>query len=378
MVARFCDTTLRDGEQAAGVAFSLAEKLEIARELDRVGVHQIEAGIPAMGRGEQEAVYRILGLGLKARVSTWNRADERDVAASLACGASLVHVCVPVSDLHLHRKLGRDRAWAREQVRRVVAYALDQGTEVTVGFEDASRADEAFVADLAGKLMGMGVRRVRFADTVGVLEPLQTYQLFSRLHALAPAEWEIHAHNDFGLATANTLAAVRAGVNWVSTTVTGLGERAGNAALEEVAMALRHLYGETLELDTTRFRGLAERVARAAGTPVPPGKPVVGGRAFAHEAGIHVDGVLKRRETYEAFDPAEVGSDRRIFIGKHSGRNSLRFVLGMHGVVPEEGRLGALLEAVRQRASLLKRPLAPEEVVSLYWRTPERGDAATR
>ncbi len=319
---RFSDTTLRDGEQASGVAFSAAEKVAVARALDAAGVDLIEAGVPAMGRTEQEMIARIAGLGLTARVSAWCRADPTDVVAAAATGAAVVHICVPVSDGHLVSRLGRDRAWARSRVAAAVATALERDLEVSVGFEDASRADDSFVIDLAGELVTAGVGHFRWADTVSRLEPVGAVERLARFVAAVPADWEIHAHNDFGLATANTLAALRAGFAWASTTVGGLGERAGNAPLEEVAMALRHLYHRPVRLDATRFTALAALVAGAAGRPLAAGKAVVGPGAFAHEAGLHVAGILKEPATYEPYDPAEVGASRRIVVGKHAGRAS--------------------------------------------------------
>ena len=315
----FCDTTLRDGEQAAGVAFTPAEKLAIARVLDAIGVDLIEAGTPAMGGGEQDALRQLSGAGLRAGVVAWCRGNRADVAAAAGCGVVRVHLSVPVSDLHLRHKLGRDRDWARRQLRDCVRDALDRQLQVSVGFEDASRADDGFVADLAGELHRLGVRRIRWADTVGRMEPFGIHDRLAALVRSVPVDWEIHAHDDFGLATANTLAAVRAGARWVSTTVMGLGERAGNAPLEEVALARRHLTGPTgpgtddrghgagpgrAGLDTTAFRSLACLVSRAANRPLPAGKAVVGNAAFAHESGLHVHGVLAAPDTYEPFDPA--------------------------------------------------------------------------
>ena len=362
----FCDTTLRDGEQAPGVAFTAAEKLAIATALDAVGVRKIEAGVPAMGPAECEAMRRVSAAGLRADVVGWCRATRPDVAAAVAAGLRFAHVTIPVSDLHLRHKLGHDRAWARRQVRDCVLAALDHGLTVSVGFEDASRADDAFVIDLAGELSGLGVERLRWADTVGVLEPFAARTRLARLTEAVPGAWEIHAHDDFGLATANTLAAVHAGFTWVSTTVAGLGERAGNAPLEEVAMALRHLLHTDLGLETTAFRSLACLVARAARRPLPAGKAVVGGSVFAHESGIHVDGVLKAPATYEPFDPAEVGGRRRLVLGKHAGRASLRHALARHGIHPADDELGPVLDRIRTHVTQHKRPLRTHEVRDLF------------
>jgi homocitrate synthase NifV len=371
----FCDTTLRDGEQAAGVSFTADDNLAIARALDAAGVQVIEAGIPAMGREEQEVLRRLGDAGLRAELVGWCRCRHDDVEAAVDAGLRAVHVCIPVSDLHLRDKLGRDRVWARQQITEVVSTALSRHLRVSVGFEDASRADDDFVADLAGSLRALGVERLRWADTVGVLEPHRAYERLRGLVDTAPGAWEIHAHDDFGLATANTLSAVRAGFSWVSTTVAGLGERAGNAPLEEVAMALRHLLHHEVELDTTTFRSLACLVARAARRPLPGGKAVVGRWAFGHESGIHVAGVLGAPATYEPFDPAEVGGRRRIALGRHAGRASLRHALRDGGVEPDEGVLPEILTRVRRRAGEVGRPLRRRELLELVDRNGAVGAA---
>lgn len=363
---KFCDTTLRDGEQAPGVAFSAAEKVAIARALDAMGVQLIEAGIPAMGAAERETLRRIADCGLRAGLVAWCRATPSDIAAAAAARAGVAHISVPVSEAHLEGKLGRDRRWARAAIRDRVADALDRGLGVSVGFEDASRADDGFVADLAAGLHDLGVRRIRWADTAGVAEPFAVHRRLTALVAAVPVEWEIHAHDDFGLATANTLAAALAGCRWASTTVIGLGERAGNAPLEEVAMALGHLHGIPTGLDTTALRAVACLVARAARRPLPAGKAVVGRSAFAHESGIHVHGTLRSPSAYEPFDPAEVGGRRRFVLGKHAGRASLRYALDRQGVSPDDAVLGHVLEEIRYQAVTRKRALRYREVREIY------------
>jgi homocitrate synthase NifV len=361
-MVRFTDCTLRDGEQAAGVAFTVAEKVAIARALDAAGIQRIEAGSPVMGGAEARALRAIAELGLAARVVGWCRADRADLRAAVDCGLTEVHVCLPASDRHLRRVFGVGRDAARRRVLDVVAAAQDLGLTVSAGLEDASRADDEFVVDLAGRLGTAGVRHLRWADTVGALEPVSATHRLAGIVAQTDAEWEIHAHDDFGLATANTLAAVRAGFGWVSTTVTGLGERAGNAPTEEVAMAIRHLLALDCGLDTTGFRALACLVARAARRPLPAGKAVVGRSVFAHESGIHTAGVLASPDTYEPFRPEEVGGRRRLVLGKHAGRAGLRHVLRTIGLDVEERALVPLLAAVREHHATGKRPPGPADL----------------
>jgi homocitrate synthase NifV len=365
-VVRFTDCTLRDGEQAPGVAFTLAEKVAIARALDAVGVDRIEAGSPAVGGSEAQALGAIAAEGLRARVVAWCRACRDDVQAARRCGVTEVHVCLPASDGHLRRTFGEagplGRARARQRLLDVVDAALEAGLAVTAGLEDASRADDAFVVDLAGALVGRGVRHLRWADTVGVLEPVSAAARLATIAAQVDADWEIHAHDDFGLATATTLAAVRAGFTWVSTTVGGLGERAGNAATEEVAMGLRHLLGIEPGLDTARFRSLATLVAAAARRPLPAGKAVVGRAVFTHESGIHTAGVLDTPAAYEPYRPEEVGGRRHLVLGKHAGRAGLRHVLHTRGIDVEEPVLVPLLAAVRAHHATSKRPPGPADL----------------
>ncbi|TLM65887.1 MAG: homocitrate synthase [Deltaproteobacteria bacterium] len=360
------DTTLRDGEQTAGVVFSPEEKLAIARLLDAVGVQEIECGIPAMGPEEQASVRALVELGLAARLITWNRAVVDDIRASLAAGVTAVDISLSVSDIHIRHKLGRDRGWVREQLKTALGFAKDHDLYVSVGGEDASRADPEFLAELMALAGERGADRFRFCDTLGVLDPFTTYDRIRFLRESVPAlDLEVHTHNDLGMATANAVAGIRAGARFVNTTVNGLGERAGNAALEEVVMALKHACGIDPGIDTRRFVELSQLVGRASCRPVPEWKAVVGERVFAHESGLHADGVLKHPGNYEGFDPAEVGLDRQIVLGKHSGRHGLRHRLAALGIALPAGEEQSFMELVRARSQVLKRQLSDGDLLDL-------------
>ena len=360
------DTTLRDGEQTAGVVFSRDEKVRIARMLDEIGVGELECGIPAMGREEQAAVRTLVELGLKARLITWNRATVADIQASLATGVGAVDISLSVSDLHLANKLSKDRAWVKEQLKCALGFAKEHDLYVSVGGEDASRADLAFLAELMELARGMGADRFRYCDTLGILDPFTTFANVSYLRRRVPElDIEVHTHNDLGMATANAIAGIKAGARFVNTTVNGLGERAGNAALEEVVMALKHACGRDPGIDTRRFVEISRFVGQASSRPVPEWKAVVGARAFAHEAGLHADGVLKFPGNYEGFDPAEVGLCRQLVVGKHSGRHGLGYRLRQLGIELDRLELDDLLEKVRSISQRNKRPLTDGELLTL-------------
>jgi homocitrate synthase NifV len=356
------DTTLRDGEQTAGVVFSLEEKLHIARTLDAMGVGELECGIPAMGREEQDSVRALVELGLNARLITWNRAVIGDIQASLACGIQAVDISLSVSDIHIGNKLGKSRAWVKEQLRVSLGFAKRHDLYVSVGGEDASRADLDFLVELLEIARSEGADRFRFCDTLGILDPFTMFESIRTLREQVDLPLEVHTHNDLGMATANSIAAVRAGAEFVNTTVNGLGERAGNAALEEVVMALKHACGIDPGIDTGRFVEISRYVGQASCRPVPDWKAVVGEKVFSVESGLHADGVLKNPTNYEGFDPAEVGLERQLVLGKHSGRHGLEHCLAQLGIALDRCDTFDLMERVRSIAQRNKRPLSDQEL----------------
>ncbi|HOA35992.1 MAG TPA: homocitrate synthase [Bacillota bacterium] len=360
------DTTLRDGEQTAGVVFSNREKMRIAKMLDNLGVHQIEAGIPVMGGDEKEVITQIASYGLQASIMAWNRANIEDVRHSLECGVDAVAISISSSDIHITHKLRTSREWVLENMTRAVEYAKKEGVYVSVNAEDASRSDMDFLIKFTREAQAAGADRLRFCDTVGVLEPFRTYEVISRIIDTTGIEVEMHTHNDFGMATANALAGIKAGARFIGVTVNGLGERAGNAALEEVAMALKCLFGVNLGVNTKDFLNLCEYVARASGRPLYPGKPIVGSNTFAHESGIHADGVLKNPRTYEVFSPEEVGLQRQIIIGKHSGSKAVKMKFEEYGIALSDEEASDILSAVRSASVDLKRPLFDKELMYIY------------
>ncbi|MBS3956127.1 MAG: homocitrate synthase [Clostridiales bacterium] len=360
------DTTLRDGEQTAGVVFANQEKIRIARLLDEIGVHQIEAGIPAMGGDERDVIEEIAHLGLRASVLGWNRANVEDIRQSIECGVDAVAISLATSDIHIETKLRKDRAWVLHSIRESVAFAKSHGVYVSVNAEDASRTEMGFLIEYAKAAEAEGADRIRFCDTIGVMEPFRTYAAIRELKQHCGLDVEMHTHNDFGMAVANAIAGIHAGANWVNVTVGGLGERAGNAALEVVVMALKYIEDLEIDIDTTRFREIGEYVFGAAGRRLPAWKPVIGTNVFAHESGVHADGVIKNPKTYEIFSPDEVGLERQIVIGKHSGSHAIEMKFAEYGIELAPGQAAQMLPLVRTLSIQLKRSLFDKELLYVY------------
>ncbi|NLM05080.1 MAG: homoaconitate hydratase, partial [Clostridiales bacterium] len=267
---RLLDTTLRDGEQTAGVVFAKEEKVTIAKMLDELGVDQIEAGIPIMGDDEKEVIKKIVKSNLNASIMAWNRAVIKDVQASLDCGVDAVAISISTSDIHILHKLNATREWVIEQMVKTTEYAKSQGLYVSVNAEDASRSEREFLVDFFTAAKNAGADRIRFCDTVGILNPISTYEIITYLKEKVDIDIEMHTHDDLGMATANAIAGALAGANYIGATVNGLGERAGNASLEEIILSLKHSVSyDDFPYNIGMIRDLCDYVAKASNRNIP-------------------------------------------------------------------------------------------------------------
>lgn len=345
---KILDTTLRDGEQTPGVSLTPEAKIAIARKLDEFGVDIIEAGSAVTSPGEQAAIKAIAAADLSAEICSFTRIVESDIDAALSCGVGSIHLVVPTSDLHIEQKLKRTREQVLGMVGKSVDYAKAHGLLVELSAEDGSRTSLDFLKTVFKKGMEHKIDRACVCDTVGILTPEKTFDLYSELLESITVPLSVHCHDDLGLAVANSLSAIRAGASEVHCTVNGLGERAGNAALEEVVMALSILYGKKLRVKTEGIYELSQLVQRLSGINVAPTKSIVGGNAFTHKSGIHVDGILKNPETYEPLQPGMVGRRRVISLGKHAGTHGVESKLKEFGFDVDAQSLKEIVQRVKE------------------------------
>jgi homocitrate synthase NifV len=359
------DTTLRDGEQTAGVAFTRQEKVMLALMLDKAGVKHLEVGIPAMGSQECLTIAAIRDALPDSCLMAWCRAKADEIKLAASLNLDWVDISIPSSDQMIKHKLNSTKAYLLQQLKESIVYAVSLGIEVCIGCEDASRADPDFLIEIGLVGHRAGAKRLRYADTLGILEPFTTFEQIKYLNENQPLAIEIHCHNDLGLATANTLAAIKAGATFANTTVVGLGERAGNAPLEEVVTALTFCYQIPTSINIALLPDLCEAVSEAAGLIVASHKSIVGQRVFTHESGIHVDGLIKDVRNYQGLDPKTLGRNHTLVLGKHSGLSSVKAVFAGIGISLDQVQTQNVLPLIQEFATRSKRNPSAHELVGL-------------
>ncbi|MEM1620278.1 MAG: 2-isopropylmalate synthase [Fervidicoccaceae archaeon] len=365
-LVRVFDTTLRDGDQMPGVELSLEDKIDIVKLLDEVGVDVIEAGFPASSRIDFETIKLAVREVGSARVAALARCSKRDIEEAAASEAQIIHVFIATSDIHLRYKLNISREQVIESVISSIDLVRELGAEALFSAEDATRSDKDFLVKVYRAAVSAGARYINIPDTVGVATPWTFMKLVRRIASALPpgVKIDVHCHNDFGMATANSLAAIEEGADGVQVTVNGFGERSGNAPLEEVVAALHFLMGRKTRVKLERLTEVSRFVAEKFGVSLQPHKPIVGINAFAHESGIHVHGVLSNPLTYEPIRPEDVGNKRRIVLGRHSGRHSVSWALEQMGIKPEPSLVAFVLERIKEVAPRMKK--VPEEQISRW------------
>ena len=348
MTVIILDTTLRDGEQTPGVSLSVEQKVMIAETLDRLGVDIIEAGTAISSQGEFEAIKEISESGLKAEICSFARIKFEDIDAAADANADSIFMVAPSSDIHISSKFpGKTRNDIIEMSVNAIEYARDRGLIVEFGGEDASRADFEFILELYRNAISAKTDRLAFTDTVGVFTPEKAFETMKALKENFNVPVSFHGHDDFGLATSNTVYAVKGGADEIHVAMNGLGERAGNAALEEVVMALEFLYGMRTNVNKEMLYPASQLVEKLTRIKVPPNKPIVGDNAFTHESGIHTSALLKDTKTYEPISPEVIGRKRSIVLGKHAGRASVEAIMKEMGYKATREQMREILDRIK-------------------------------
>lgn len=345
------DGTLREGEQSPGVYFTIEEKLQIARELDRIGVPLLDVGMPVVSADEREAIRTIVQAGLNASIGVSARLNRTEVDQAIDCCVDEVFLICPVSPQHLRYKLRMDEGQVTKLARDVVSYSARKGLVVNFVAEDACRADASFLCSIISDAHAWGAQRAFICDTVGIADPFTMRALIEWIRSEIPSAMHLgtHCHNDLGLATANTVAAVAGGADYPSVTVNGIGERAGNAPLHEVVMAIDKHLARGHRIDMHGLYDISRLVERCSGIFIPPHAPLVGFNAFRHESGIHVDGLLKNSQTYAGVNPSEVKRTASFVLGKHTGTQTIQYLLEQRGYEADEEELEGILQKVKER-----------------------------
>ncbi|NYB51128.1 MAG: homoaconitate hydratase [Methanobacteriaceae archaeon] len=343
------DTTLRDGEQTPGVCLRTQEKLKIARKLNELGLHQIEAGFPVVSKEETRSVKAIVAEEMDADILVLSRTKKEDIDKALDCDVDGIITFMGTSQLHLKHKLKITQEDALNICMNSIEHAKDHGLFVAFSAEDATRTDLDFLKKIYKKAETYGVDRIHIADTVGAISPQGMDYLVRELKKELNVDIALHCHNDFGMALSNCISGLLAGANAISTTVNGIGERAGNTSLEELVMSLLIIYGVDLGFNISVFHDLSKLVEELTNMKVPENKPIVGKNVFRHESGIHVDAVLEEPLTYEPFIPELIGHHRRIVLGKHSGCRAVKAKLDEYGIEVTRDELCKIVEIVKEK-----------------------------
>ncbi|MEM2342215.1 MAG: 2-isopropylmalate synthase [Candidatus Bathyarchaeia archaeon] len=345
---RIFDTTLRDGEQTPGVSLTPEEKMEIALQLDKLGVDVIEAGFPSASKGEERAVKEIANAGLRAHVCALSRALRSDIDAALRCDVKYIHTFISTSDIQMKYALNMTPEQVIETAVDSVQYIKDHGVICEFSPMDATRTDMEFLKKVCKAAENAGADYINIPDTVGIMTPKAMERLIREMRSFLKVPLSVHCHNDFGLAVANSLAGVEGGATQIHVTVNGLGERAGNAALEEVVLGLHLLYNKKTRINTKLIYETSKMVSRLTGVVIQPNKAIVGENAFAHESGIHTKGVVVKPLTFEPFSPDLVGRRRKLIAGKHAGKHGIKAELEEAGFHPTEEQLKEIVMRVKE------------------------------
>lgn len=348
---RIFDTTLRDGEQTPGISITPGQKVQIAVKLDELGVDAIEAGFPIVSLGETEAIKTITKIGLNAEIYGLARAVQTDIDAAINCDLKYVHIFIATSDIHMQYKLKMNQEQVREKAIWAVDYAKKHGMQVEFSAEDATRSDRNFVREIFKAVAAAGADRLDIPDTVGYATPQYISQLVKDVvEATIKVPVSMHCHDDFGLAVANTISGINAGASSAHVTINGLGERAGNASLEEFVMALQCLYNRRHNIKTELLYETSKFISNVMGIIVQPNKAIIGENAFGHESGIHTHGIINNPLTYEPISPELVGRKRWLQAGKHAGAHGIKAMLEDFGIEPTNEQLHEIVEKQKNLA----------------------------
>jgi len=360
------DTTLRDGEQAPGVVFSKKEKMKIATMLNELGVDEVEVGTPAISNDEKKIIKQIATEGFSYKTSSWCRANLNDIKDASLLKTTSVNISLPVSDIQINT-LGKSRNWVISELKKTTQYASSFFEHVTVGAQDATRADINFLKKYIFYAKENGAKRIRIADTVGISSPLEIQELFLNLSTSFPSmEFEFHGHNDLGMGTANAISAFKSGANCLSATVNGLGERAGNSVLEELIAFFIYKENSTT-YNSKIISKLCKYVADSSGLKLATNKPLIGEKVHTHESGIHTSAILKNKKSYQFINPTDFGQNNAGFcFGKHSGKASVNHFFKEKNLFLDDGKAQQILAIIKEYSSLWKRPLNETDLMQIY------------